>query len=261
MGQRLVIDIFDKDNNRVANCYYHWSAYTMSSIQAVRKLIAAWKEVDTLPAFSCDNLKEDYLNIFRKKKADKEKLMEEMSKTSKDKETNQKVVDFLAKTLFNLPSEEEINAVFEEARDLEAFEAFKKVKQGSYLDKVLRTFIATESIPFYSNRNEGLVNITKDLMDDTLNWAEGYASINFEKELITFDVFGCRVDASELTEIYDVNPNELKVWDKFDIFQPMTFSQFEELAEFIELVEDSHEGCFCFYDKATNEKTYVGLIA
>lgn len=44
MGQRLVINCYDKDNNRIGNLYYHWSAYTGSSYEEVYKLYKAYEE-------------------------------------------------------------------------------------------------------------------------------------------------------------------------------------------------------------------------
>jgi len=38
MGQRLVINII-KDNERIANIYYHWSAYTVSALYEAKRLI------------------------------------------------------------------------------------------------------------------------------------------------------------------------------------------------------------------------------
>ena len=38
MGQRLVINII-KDNERIANIYYHWSAYSVSALYEAQKLL------------------------------------------------------------------------------------------------------------------------------------------------------------------------------------------------------------------------------
>ena len=38
MGQRLVINIIE-DNERIANIYYHWSAYTISALYEAKRLI------------------------------------------------------------------------------------------------------------------------------------------------------------------------------------------------------------------------------
>ncbi len=39
MGQRLVIQILDKDNKNIATSYYHWSGFTESAIQLSKKVI------------------------------------------------------------------------------------------------------------------------------------------------------------------------------------------------------------------------------
>lgn len=43
MGQRLNISM-EKDGQVVANCYYHWSAYTGSAALLVRQICEAWDE-------------------------------------------------------------------------------------------------------------------------------------------------------------------------------------------------------------------------
>ena len=44
MGQRLNIEII-KDNRVIGNCYYHWSAYTLSSLIETSKVIENYDEL------------------------------------------------------------------------------------------------------------------------------------------------------------------------------------------------------------------------
>ena len=42
MGQRLNIEIL-KDGDCIANCYYHWGAYTSPTIHLVKEILATLK--------------------------------------------------------------------------------------------------------------------------------------------------------------------------------------------------------------------------
>lgn len=44
MGQRLNIEIKSK-GKVVANCYYHWSAYTMSALQLTKEIISNFDSI------------------------------------------------------------------------------------------------------------------------------------------------------------------------------------------------------------------------
>ena len=44
MGQRLNIEII-KDGKTIANCYYHWSAYTLCSLNTANKVIEYYDEL------------------------------------------------------------------------------------------------------------------------------------------------------------------------------------------------------------------------
>lgn len=52
MGQRLNIEIIDGWGMTLANCYYHWSAYTGSAIELVETIIEASEDI------ACDSLLE-----------------------------------------------------------------------------------------------------------------------------------------------------------------------------------------------------------
>lgn len=53
MGQRLNIEIFNK-GQILANAYYHWSAYTVASLELVQKVLDAYS---TFPAEPSDRQK------------------------------------------------------------------------------------------------------------------------------------------------------------------------------------------------------------
>lgn len=43
MGQRLVVHMMH-ENKEIANCYYHWSAYTSSSLEVVKQIMEAFTD-------------------------------------------------------------------------------------------------------------------------------------------------------------------------------------------------------------------------
>lgn len=45
MGQRLNIEIMEKEEILLANAYYHWSGYTSSSIYLTQYIIRRFDEV------------------------------------------------------------------------------------------------------------------------------------------------------------------------------------------------------------------------
>ncbi len=56
MGQRLNIEIVDNDKV-LANAYYHWSAYTGSSLSLLREILYKWDEIkaELISPFSDEN--------------------------------------------------------------------------------------------------------------------------------------------------------------------------------------------------------------
>ena len=48
MGQRLVINIYEQPGNGlpIANCYFHWDAYTVSSLNDLEDFLAAWNKLE-----------------------------------------------------------------------------------------------------------------------------------------------------------------------------------------------------------------------
>lgn len=49
MGQRLVINVYEKDE-KVANAYYHWSGYTLSSLEILKDISRAYAEDKNMSA-------------------------------------------------------------------------------------------------------------------------------------------------------------------------------------------------------------------
>ena len=125
MGQRLVIHIFNNEEE-LANAYYHWSAYTDSSIITTLQITAVY-----------DDLK-------------------------------RKISD---KKLLAIKLLEATGAGFNE-NDM------KKVKE-IYPNKKFNPC---------TDRNEGLIAVTEDSMEESTQWEEGSVKINLDSETICFDV-------------------------------------------------------------------------
>ena len=49
MGQRLVVHVYEK-NKEVANAYYHWSGYTLSSLYVLRYIAEAYNKDNKISA-------------------------------------------------------------------------------------------------------------------------------------------------------------------------------------------------------------------
>ena len=65
MGQRLVIHC-EKGGEEIANCYYHWSGYSDSSVERVQQVIHSLEKFasETDPALRCVKAFQDYDESF-----------------------------------------------------------------------------------------------------------------------------------------------------------------------------------------------------
>ena len=104
MGQRLVINVYEKDE-KVANAYYHWSGYTISSLEILKVISKAY-----------------------------------------NKNKNISAVDLLKATGAKLSDDDECN------------------------------------------RNDGIIEITKDGMEDNSRWSEGDIHVYLDEGTYDFDV-------------------------------------------------------------------------
>ena len=135
MGQRLVIELYN-GKEKLANAYYHWSAYSLPSIALTEVVINKLEELgDTMPP----------------------KL---------------KVIKALEATGAGMVKEE-----LEEAKNIFPNADFKPCE----------------------DRNEGLLGITEDYMNDIFDWNEGFIKIDIKDETFCFDV--CWAESQPL--VYD----------------------------------------------------------
>ena len=131
MGQRLVINII-KDDERIANIYYHWSAYSISALEEAKKLIDSG-------VFDEDcSVKELQLKLVR------------------------------------------------------LIESFGGCIDGGYNSKeylAISEMFPDENFKHGGSRNNGLIAITENAMNDIEGWAEGTIDINLDDDYIYNSVY------------------------------------------------------------------------
>lgn len=90
------------------------------------------------------------------------------------------------------------------------------------------------------SRNEGLIAISVEEMNNTLKWAEGSVQLDFDNDMVNFDVWNGYDDLDTLNEeLYDeenyVKPEEVYVPSK-----PITHFYFDQIGSVFDIVE-SHD--------------------
>lgn len=127
MGQRLNFEI-TYDGETLANAYYHWSAYTSSSLNILGKVIEAYKN-------------RTEINPLRV------------------------AVEILQATGAGITDEEKVE--------------IGKDKSGKFDGIKFRDAVS---------RNEGILSVTPDGIEDTRRWEEGRVSLDISTEKFMFDV-------------------------------------------------------------------------
>lgn len=135
MGQRLNIEI-SHEGRTLANCYYHWSAYTIPAIHLVNEIIAEYNGIMS-------------------------------SNDSRLKSTPELIaIRLLEKTGGGITEDEA-----------------QRIKDAKLLD------LMDVIIKPARSRNDGLISVTAQGMDDTRRWEEGHVDIDLGKEAVWFEVF------------------------------------------------------------------------
>lgn len=201
MGQRLNIEI-KKKGKRLANCYYHWSGYTRTSLKLIQEILS---------------------NIY----------------DYKDVEDNNRQAILLLETTGAGLIESEYNTLPETEK--------KYHRVGT-------------------NRNNGLIAITDEEMNDTEEWEEARVTINLwgerpdnwqllsgdSVESINFDVAYQYVSKEEILEYVDNVDFDNIVEFNFDLCN-MSADDIKDLSENIECIENNG-GVFKINDN------YYGVI-
>lgn len=139
MGQRLNIEI-RHEGKTIANCYYHWSAYTIPAANLVNEII------------------EEYDRIM-----DSTDPHDRLLKSSPEL----LAIRLLEKTGAGLQQLEEPTRI-------------QKEKQTAFVDMIINPACS---------RNDGLISVSYEGMDETRMWEEGHVDIDLGEEVVWFDVF------------------------------------------------------------------------
>lgn len=90
------------------------------------------------------------------------------------------------------------------------------------------------------SRNEGLIAISAEEMNDTLKWAEGSVQLDFDNDTVDFDVFFGYTSLNELNdELYD-EENRIKPKEVYVPSKPITHFYFDQIDAVFDIVE-SHD--------------------
>lgn len=178
MGQRLIIQ--NQINGESVNVsYYHWSAYTESSIEEL-------KDFANRLAINYKNRSDSFLDMLTD--AGRE-LIEKLDNSSL---TDNEKID-----LFNLMTYFSVSGTG--ASDKDSLKYLSQFTNDTNRQNV--------------SRNEGLLAITEDDQDKTLNWSEGTLIVdwaftnqgypNFEQTVFDFSDLFFRLDENEYNEYYN----------------------------------------------------------
>lgn len=225
MGQRLVID-FTYKTEVLANCYYHWSAYTRATVNELSKFLVGYRNVDGRRK---DGTYDPRLHVIR--------ALEYMSK-------DQKV---LAKTIET--SDAPKKGVFVDYGARFTQREYEYAKR-QYPDV---RFASQKR----ADRNNGLICISVEGIADSQSYAEGSATVSLDEAKIKFDVFGASYPnyASYVAGVSDYLPkNRIPKESDVPFFGIMkgrtierSFSdgiRFADFQEFMKAVAENEHGVF-----------------
>lgn len=154
MGQRLNIEIQKDDGVLVyANCYYHWSAYTIDTLYKVKDIIDQYRKLKTT------DIKDDLLYAYKLLAIDD--------------------------STFECISREDDNGVFHP-------KIKTVIKCAGLSDRSFKTMnllFPNETFVPATDRNVGLIGIHPKDIAGTREWEEGRAIININTEEFSIDVF------------------------------------------------------------------------
>lgn len=178
MGQRLDVEIKNGETE-LANCYYHWSAYTSSALEITRMIIDAYYDSNEIVGVKM-------------------------------------AVNLLEQTGGGVNAEERSN--IEKEPEKFGYITFKEA----------------------SDRNEGLISVTKHGMEETREWEEGRVTIDLDSETFCFDVLWYYSEEEyndEFDEAYNTPIDKLP-----DCPYDLSSVPFEKVDELIQFVADNPGG-------------------
>lgn len=174
MGQRLNVEL-TYNGETIANAYYHWSAYTMSSAMLSAEIIS-----------------------------------------SLDKIKGKAPLDLAVRAL-------ELTGAGVNEKE---YERIRLDNTGKF-----------SGIRFQnaSNRNDGLISVTEEGIEETRRWEEGRVTINLDSETVNFSVYWDYAE-EEYEDNFDGDFMDLPEYD-FD-FSEIPFAKFGDLEAIIDQYPD-----------------------
>ena len=180
MGQRLNIEIFN-NGELLANCYYHWSGFTTSSMEITKIIL---ENYDAIMNMEISNLSKAILLL--------QKTNGGLMVNVRDNE--------LQFALENLPPQ-----------DLEKIELKRSI-----------------------NRNEGLISITENNMEETRQWEEARITIYLDTKKIDFDNVYISDRKGWQEDYPDTNYDDLPLFP-FETTWDIDFKDFQELYDYFKM--------------------------
>lgn len=173
MGQRLVIHMMNDFDEEIANAYYHWSAYTSSSLSLL-KLIA------------------DALKLIQEESTEKWAVTDYTNRVYHTK------IDSL--------NDHELATILLYATGAGLRDTKESIEVLCKNDEKRLRIPAISSI----DRNEGLIELTKEGMDNSCTWSEGDAYVYIRSGDVEFEVLNyisfddaekCEINLEEIEEM------------------------------------------------------------
>ncbi len=201
MGQRLNLTIRAKDKD-VCNVYMHWSAYTSSTLSTMAEVVNQFK-IDSIN----ENSSVDEIVASIKKALPGSGLtFDELTKLGKLKDgTLTSIID-----CFGIERTNDIYVLESRIKGVDFAKinfSFFEIETYGLSEAEVRV-IKSIFNKCFPNRNDGLIAVTKEGMQETIDWEEGRATINLIEDdyELYFNVY----------ERYDLN-EVLKNPEEFDI--------------------------------------------
>lgn len=169
MGQRLVVTITGGENHEPKmKIYYHWSAYTASTFDVLNDL---WNAIKPLKRAG-KSTDEILLGIIKHLEGNVDEIHKKM----------------LSQLFPDLPKRSCHGGVgWFNKEDKLGIDDNRPNEELAYI----QSLYPGETFSTDVDRNEGLVYMSKDGMDDAQSWAEGTASIDLDTETFSNDVNWC----------------------------------------------------------------------
>lgn len=209
MGQRLDIEIYkDAMSFLYANCYYHWSAYTMDSLLKVKDIINQWESIKNDPEKTKDELLLGYHLLC------------------------------IDDATFDI--DESVPKYKEDGTRNYAFKTVVKCAglcEQSF--RLMKLLFPKEEFKKAVDRNVGLISIHPNDVQSTRDWEEGRVNIDLDAEEFSFDLWWSE-DGESMKEWYDGKLEDIPTFPT-DLEHKLLWEyvSFKDIDTLIEIVHNS----------------------